>query len=1000
MDSVNDFAIENGVLKKYKGNGGDVVIPEGVTKIGWGAFRDCQSLTGIEIPVGLKCIGGNAFNGCRNLDKVVLSESVIEIGEDAFSGTAYYRNSSNWNNNVLYINNVLIKAKAGTDEKVIIAEGTSLIADQAFSHCEIIKEVQIPESVISIGEKAFDSCRNLQNVVIYEGLKHIGDAAFAHCSGLHHLRIPGSVTEIERHAFFDCASLEEIVFSEGVTFVGEKMFQHCKRLARVSLPATMKEISIDAFDGCETLTEFYVDERNPMFSEIDGALYCEKGKKLYLVSRGIKGKYIIPDGVTSIADNAFLGCGELTEVEIPDSVMSIGENAFSSCKRLREIVVSRGVKCIKKQAFENCVSLTKVKLEEGVEEIGSLAFYRCYSLTTIIIPTSLKRIDQNAFRGCIAIANFEVAPESVNYQVKSGALLSRDGTQLLFCQATLTGEYVIPEGVRQIDEMAFCNCGRINGVVIPRGIKKIHRDSFLYCYQLSSGTVYNDYPSSSIGELFGYVQGQHGREPRSNCTIIVKSAQNGEISYKVPLSDESWDINWILRISAWGKNATFDFRKIDEVFSDYKDINNRLLMAYYRLEYPIDLDEKTADYYRGFIKRNGYKMLPDLIAIGDTEMIRTFLKLGAVSKAKIDSMIEAATKGGNAEITAMLIDYKQRNFGEPTQSFRFSSKPIEEWKVKKETPGLVWRYIGTESEVILPSEINGVKCIGVADTVFKKPENYMSIEKIIIPEGYKTIGKNAFSGCLKLKEVILPQSLETLGEKCFANCPSLEKINLPDDLKAIPNEAFHVCEKLSQLKLPNGLESIGDEAFRQCYSLMEIDLGENFKQFGDKSFYGTKLETVIFRGKRCYAERGTCFMGPRYVYTDGKIYASEIHPKSIMPLSYLGLKNEELVKTADKNYLSGMTVYGYGTMKAFPQINNYLYPYPNISFSELITALGGTYSNTFKTTVDLVVFDVIDPENPTVQRAQQRGTAIITELDFLRAVQKKEKLDLDALRKA
>ena len=119
-----------------------------------------------------------------------------------------------------------------------------------------------------------------------------------------------------------------------------------------------------------------------------------------------------------------------------------------------------------------------------------------------------------------------------------------------------------------------------------------------------------------------------------------------------------------------------------------------------------------------------------------------------------------------------------------------------------------------------------------------------------------------------------------------------------------------------------------------------------------------------------------------------------------MPLSYLGLKNEELVKAADKEYLSGLTVYGYGKMKAFPQINSYLYPYPNISFSELITALGGTYSNTFKTTVDLVVFDVIDPENPTVQKALKRGTAIIPELDFLRAVQKKEKLDLSKLRRA
>ena len=565
-------------------------------------------------------------------------------------------------------------------------------------------------------------------------------------------------------------------------------------------------------------------------------------------------------------------------------------------------------------------------------------------------------------------------------------------------------DVIIPEGVKRIRKDAFSNCTEITSVVLPRGIERIPNDIFENCCALKEATLYNDYPDNNIGYLFGHYAEKYKIRERENFLITMLDAENNAIRYKVLFVNENYRINRFFRglseEDAWGKNGSFNFVKLDELFESYKNITNRLLTAHLRLKYPIDLDEKTRGKYESFIKRNGYKAFPDLIKSSNVAVIKAFLDMEAINRSRIDSMIETATKSANPEIIALLIDYKQRILEEPSQSFRFSSKPIEEWKVKKETPELVWRYTGNETEVVLPSEISGVRCIGVADTVSKKPENYLNIEKIIIPEGYKIIGKDAFSGCSKLIEVVLPQSLEALGEKCFAECRTLEKINLPDSLKTIPNEAFHGCKKLSQINLPNGLLSIGDEAFRGCDSLKEIDLGESFKEFGVRSFYMTKLDTVIFRGKSCGASYGICFEeSPRHVYTDGEIYAQEIVQKSKMPLSYLGLKPEELIKSVTKDYLAGLTVYGYGELQAFRQIENYLYHYSNISFSEFITALGGIYSNILKKTVDLAVFSEIDPENATVQRALKWGTAIISELDFLKAIQKKEKLNLDLLRK-
>ena len=81
MGSSNDFDIVNGILIKYKGPGGDVVVPEGVTSIWTGAFYGCSSLKSITLPEGVTRIGGSAFSGCRSLTSITLPESVTSIGD-------------------------------------------------------------------------------------------------------------------------------------------------------------------------------------------------------------------------------------------------------------------------------------------------------------------------------------------------------------------------------------------------------------------------------------------------------------------------------------------------------------------------------------------------------------------------------------------------------------------------------------------------------------------------------------------------------------------------------------------------------------------------------------------------------------------------------------------------------------------------------------------------------------------------------------------------------
>lgn len=121
-----EFQIKNGVLVRYTGGGGDVVIPEGVTSIGDGAFGVHYALISITIPEGVTSIGKAAFGNCSNLESISIPTSVTSIGWAAFAGCSSLTN-------------------------IVIPEGIAIIEDYTFKDCSNLKNFAIPKGVISIG---------------------------------------------------------------------------------------------------------------------------------------------------------------------------------------------------------------------------------------------------------------------------------------------------------------------------------------------------------------------------------------------------------------------------------------------------------------------------------------------------------------------------------------------------------------------------------------------------------------------------------------------------------------------------------------------------------------------------------------------------------------------------------------------------------------------------------------------------------------------------------
>lgn len=557
-----------------------LTVSDSVTRIGGYAFSDCNELTALTLPAGITHIGEYAFMECESITQASFYAGVVSIGDGAFSEcrnlmeVSYYGSEEQWDRtdfgknvwdevlgSVYFMENdseeTSSAAYVPTSARIdggqcgknvkweLFEDGTlhfvgfgemedykwdndKLIATQPWNgYYDRIKTAVIDDGITNIGERIFQSCKNLVSVTIPDSVTDIGHFAFDFCTSLPDITIPDHVTGIGDFTFAYCESLSAITIPDSVKKIGIYAFSSCKGLKTVKLPNSVTSIGKNAFELCAGLKNVYYYGSDAEWNEIsfgddvwpdtDGSVYImdEDGaaSPAETVTAKIDGGQCGKDASWELFEDGTLyirGSGQMETFSwdynakkvtqpwvgysdriksavIEDGITNVGGYAFALCYALENVTIPDSVTFIGSYAFDVCLSLESITLPDSVTVIGDFAFARCASLTDVTIPDSVKTVRGCAFMECSSLRNVSI-PDSVK-TIVYGAF---DGTPWLAGQKD---EFVVAG-----DNVLLKYTGTAPDVKIPNGIKYIS-NAFTSCSALVSTTSVSGFSFESCTSL-------------------------------------------------------------------------------------------------------------------------------------------------------------------------------------------------------------------------------------------------------------------------------------------------------------------------------------------------------------------------------------------------------------------------------------------------------------------------------------------------------------------
>ncbi|MDD6994581.1 MAG: leucine-rich repeat protein [Candidatus Borkfalkiaceae bacterium] len=803
-------------------------LPQGLTKIVKGLFKDCSDLTGIVVPNTVTSIEAGAFEGC-----VSLSNLTFEGGNDDTPLTledGEYSSSSSGSSGSDVYTGVFSYYYQGTGS----ASNTKILKS-----CVSLTSVQFPKRLAKIGTFAFYKCSGLETVTFAEdcNLTEIGDGAFTD-SGLTAISLPGRLTTIGMEAFrgakFPAGTAINIPAS--VTEYGK---QTTKKSATRGVfgDTSVSKITFADNSLLETVYEqaFYSPELTEVSFGNNSALTTLKSRafttcsKLALVNFGENSK------LQTIESNAFYNCKALTSVSLPATLTTIGKNAFEGCAALTSVTFATyaetdeetgavagksSLRSIGDQAFLNTgltsftFPSTKEPLVAGDLGLGKEMFKGCKKLVTINLSETVKDISK-VFDLCGSIKKITV-PEG-GYFVADGAVLYNvKQTELVYILGDVEGTFNVKDGVTTINPSTFAGKATLKEIYIPKSVMTIGEKAFYDCLGLKKVTFETN---STLAKI--------GASAFRNCVSLTDIT----IPVGVTVIDEYTFYNCkSLKTIAVPKNVT--------MIKKYAFYNCKALETVTLPEGLTNIGYYERSGKQSLTSSGGYSFayctsLKNINIPSTVQWIQNYSFQNCTSLENVDLNVTDKQLGSNAfeNCTALQKVTLNANITSlPSYLFRNCTSlnsVLAAGATESETP------VVDLSQITKFDKSNFENCTAITGVIFSTSSTLTalassmfkgctSLTSVNLPANIKTASTNVFQNCTALTSVTINGAMTSLGNYMFAGCSALTSIDLSKaTVTGVPQYFFDGCANLATVKLNAAkITTINKYAFRDCTSLV------------------------------------------------------------------------------------------------------------------------------------------------------------------------------------
>jgi len=745
---------------------------------------------------------------------------------------------------------------------------TELAVSYAYSspsyHKEYTDIVVIPESVdyngntypvTSIGNSAFSGCNGLTSVTIPNSVASIGEGAFWGCSDLTSVTIPNSVTFIGEWAFRDCSGLTSVTIPNSVTSI-EGTFYGCSGLTSVTIPNSVTSISYYAFYNCSGLTSI-----------------------------------TIPNNVTSIGNSAFSGCRGLTSVTIPNSVTSIGSSAFNDCRGLTSVTIPNSVTSIGEYTFYNCSGLATIVSEIKTPfEIGSIAS----TSVTLVVPVGTKVTYQSTTgwssftktvevgEGGLVGSRFEI--DGIYYTIGENNTAS-----LTSANKSISSAFTIPNqmelngkkyDVTSIGSKAFSGCSGLTSVSIPNSVTSIGDYAFEECMGLTSVII-----GSGVTSIGSYAFSSTNIKKTIWLTNTPPSGYNyanGIVNY---VSNDQFNISNKVVYKFLSSNFVADGiryvpvspsdRTCDAIDCIYDESAENINIAETVTNKSVTLNVLKVNPYTCY----GNKYVKDLkLSLSGEIGDYAFYGCGNLESVELGQnvpSIGSSAFNGCSKLKSIVIPDAVTSLGANAFSYCVALESAIIGNGIETINGYTFSGCSSLKEIIIGSKVKDIN-VGAFS-------NCSSLPALTIPQELTTIGDYAFTNCTSLANVKIADSETTLtlgsngSSPIFSSCPldyvyigrdisyqtgsnygyspfyrntSLRAVKITDSETEISDNEFYGCTNLQQVEIGDGVTTIGNWAFSGCSSLKYFAFGSQMETIGQEAFSDcVAIEEIISKAQ-------------------------------------------------------------------------------------------------------------------------------------------------------